>query len=186
MVQRTISAARSLDARSAPGRAAIWGGIAAMPFWASPRPAPGTQWRSGTISAAGSTSPVTLSFHPWRNSSVAADSLPETSGRPRVLPVLRASHGMGAHASVAAENRLDIVTIRIEHKRGVVIRPSQPGRPAFDAACVESGGVECIDLSPTFGCKGGMLFDGVWVVSIDPEDGIVETVADAVGPHFVG
>src|SRR5438270_6737615 len=31
-----------------------------------------------------------------------------------------------------------------------------------------------------------MLFDGVWVVSIDPEDGIVDTVADAVGPHVIG
>jgi hypothetical protein len=31
-----------------------------------------------------------------------------------------------------------------------------------------------------------MLFDGVWVISIDPEDGIIETVADAVSPRAVG
>jgi hypothetical protein len=40
------------------------GGTAAMPFWASPRPAPGMAWRSGTISAAGSRSQGTLSFRP--------------------------------------------------------------------------------------------------------------------------
>jgi hypothetical protein len=82
MVQRTISAARSLAARSAPGRAATWVGTAAMPSSASPRPAPGTVWRSGTISAAGSRSPGTLSFHPWRNSSDVAGSQPETHGGP--------------------------------------------------------------------------------------------------------
>jgi len=40
--------------------------------------------------------------------------------------------------------------------------------------------VESIDLSPSFGCKGGMLFDGVWMISINPEDRIIETIADAV------
>jgi hypothetical protein len=30
-----------------------------------------------------------------------------------------------------------------------------------------------------------MLFDRVWVVSIDPEDGIVETVTNPVGPHVM-
>jgi hypothetical protein len=44
-----------------------------------------------------------------------------------------------------------------------------------------AGGVECIDLGSGFGRKGGVLFDGVWVESIDPEHGIVETIADAVG-----
>src|SRR5450631_2889620 len=83
MVLRTISAARSHAARSAPGHAATWVGIAAMPSWASPKPAPGTVWRSGTISAAGSRSPGTLSFRHCRNSSAAADSQPDTHGCPR-------------------------------------------------------------------------------------------------------
>ena len=77
-LHRTISAARSLTTRSAPGRAAIWGGTAAMPFWASPEPAPDTAWRSGTISAAGSRSQGTLLFRLWRNSSDAAGSQPDT------------------------------------------------------------------------------------------------------------
>src|SRR5271157_2460021 len=83
MVQRTISAARSHAARSAPGHAAIWVAIAAMPSWASPKPAPGTVWRSGTISAAGSRSPGTWSFRHCRNSSAAADSRPDTHSCPR-------------------------------------------------------------------------------------------------------
>jgi hypothetical protein len=47
-------------------------------------------------------------------------------------------------------------------------------------------GVECVDLGSSFGCKGVTLFDGVWVISIDPEDGIIETVADAVSPRVIG
>jgi hypothetical protein len=46
--------------------------------------------------------------------------------------------------------------------------------------------VESIDLSPSFGCKGGMLFDGVWMISINPEDRIIETIADAVSPRIIG
>ena len=82
----------------------------------------------------------------------------------------------GIIASVAAEDRLDVVTIWIEHKRGVVFGPAQAGRPVFDPPSLEGGGVECIDLSPTFGGKRGMLFDRVWVVSIDPKYRIGETI----------
>jgi hypothetical protein len=31
-----------------------------------------------------------------------------------------------------------------------------------------------------------MLFDRVWVISIDPEEWIIETVADAVSPRVIG
>jgi hypothetical protein len=85
-----------------------------------------------------------------------------------------------------AEDRLDVVTICIEHKCSVVIRPVQTGRSVFDSACLEGGGVECIDLGSSFGCKGGMLFDGVWVISIDPEDRIIETVATPSVPALSG
>jgi hypothetical protein len=86
----------------------------------------------------------------------------------------------------AAEDRLDVVTIWIDHKCSVAIRPAQTGRSVFGSAYFEGGGVECIDLGSSFGCKGGMLFDGVWVISIDPEDKMIETVADAVSPRVVG
>src|ERR1700722_20645745 len=86
----------------------------------------------------------------------------------------------------AAEDRLDVVTIWIEHKCSVVIRPAQTGRSVFDSACLEGGGVECIDFGSSFSSKGSMLFDGVWVISIDPEDRIIEAVADAVRPRVIG
>src|ERR1700722_21029166 len=86
----------------------------------------------------------------------------------------------------AAEDRLDVVTIWIEHKCSVVIRPAQTGRSIFDSACLKGGGVECIDFGSSFGCKGSMLFDGVWGISIDPEDRIIEAVEDRVGARAVG
>jgi len=88
--------------------------------------------------------------------------------------------------SLASEDRLDIVAIWIEYKCGVVVRPAQAGSAVFSPAGPEGGGVECIDLRPALGCKGGMLFDGVRVVSIDPEYGVIETIADAVGPDVNG
>jgi hypothetical protein len=39
----------------------------------------------------------------------------------------------------AAEDRLDVVTIWIEHKCSVVIRPAQTGRSVFDSAWLERG-----------------------------------------------
>ena len=86
----------------------------------------------------------------------------------------------------AAEDRLDVVTVWIEHKCSVVIRPAQTERSVFGSACLEGGGVECIDFGSSFGCKGGMLFDGVWMISIDPEDRIIEAIADAVSPRVIG
>ena len=84
----------------------------------------------------------------------------------------------GIFGSVAAENRLDVVTIWIEHKCGIVIRSAQAGCPFLDAAGLEGRRVECIDLSPALGCKGSILFDGVRVVPIDPKYRIGETVAE--------
>jgi hypothetical protein len=36
--------------------------------------------------------------------------------------------------SIATEDSLDVVTVRIEHKCGVVIRPAQSGRSIFGSA----------------------------------------------------
>ena len=74
----------------------------------------------------------------------------------------------------ASEDRLEVGIIWTEHKCSVVIRPAQTGRSVFDSACLEGGGVECIDFCSSFGCEGCMLFDGVRVISINPEDGIIE------------
>ena len=64
---------------------------------------------------------------------------------------------MNVAASVAAEDRLDIVTVWIEDKCGIVVPPALAGRPVVGPACPEDGGVECIDLGLAFCCKGGML-----------------------------
>lgn len=45
--------------------------------------------------------------------------------------------------------------------------------------------MECIDLGSGFGQKGRMIFDGVWVVSIDPKNRIVDAVADAVSSQSI-
>jgi hypothetical protein len=107
--------------------------------------------------------------------------LPSADSRTAIVTLFNQLVGEGA-----AEDRLDVVTIWIEHKCSVVIRPAQTWRSVFGSACFEGGGVECIDLGSSLGRKGGMLFDGVWVISIDPEDRIIETVADAVSSRVVG
>jgi hypothetical protein len=86
----------------------------------------------------------------------------------------------------AAEDRFDVVTIWIERKCSVVIRPTQTGRSIVGSACLEGGGVESLDLGSRFGCKGGMLLNGVWVISIYPEDRILEAIADAVSSLVIG
>ena len=48
--------------------------------------------------------------------------------------------------SVASENRLDVVTVRIEHKRSVIIWSPRPRRPIIGPACLECGSIEGIDL----------------------------------------
>ena len=77
--------ARSPAARSAAARAAILAATAAMPSWALPRPAPSSASASGTISAAGSASQASASFHPCPTWSEVAASPPD---RPQVLPLL--------------------------------------------------------------------------------------------------
>ena len=57
-----------------------------MPSSASPRPAPSSAWRSGTISAAGFGFPVSASFRPCPVSSAVAGSPPDTAGCPGFCP----------------------------------------------------------------------------------------------------
>src|SRR5208282_1384982 len=52
----------------------------------SPRPAPSTAWRSGTISGAGSAFPARSSFRRCRHSFVAVGSRPDTGGCPGFCP----------------------------------------------------------------------------------------------------
>ena len=87
--------------------------------------------------------------------------------------------------SVATEDRLDVVTIRIEHKRSIILRPSQARGPIIRPTPIESGSVEGIDLSSTFRRKGGVLSHGVRMETINPEDGKADSVTDAIGPDIL-
>jgi hypothetical protein len=46
--------------------------------------------------------------------------------------------------------------------------------------------VESIDFGLALGDKGCVLFDGVWMVTINPEDWIVYAVSDRVSPRILG
>lgn len=107
-------------------------------------------------------------------------------GQPRSPVLPRADKLWLLIASITTVDGLPVVTVRIEHERGVVIRPARAGRPIVGPAGLEGDGVESIDLSPTLGCKRGMLFHGIWVVAIDPEDWIVHTVADTIATDVSG
>ena len=87
--------------------------------------------------------------------------------------------------SVTAEDRLDIVTVRIEHKRSVIIWPPQTRRTIIGSARLDCCSIEIIHLSPTFRRKGGMLPYAVRVESINPEYGKADSVTDAVGPNVL-
>jgi hypothetical protein len=54
------------------------------------------------------------------------------------------------------------------------------------SAGLQGGCVEGIDFGLALGDKGCVLFDGVWMVPIDPEDRIIYTVSDCVSPVFSG
>src|ERR1700757_3375201 len=85
--------------------------------------------------------------------------------------------------SLATKDRLDVVAIWIAYKCGIVIGLALTRRSVVSSACFDGCCVKCVDVSPTSGHKGGMLFDRVRRVSIDPVHRIFEAIANAVSPH---
>lgn len=88
-----------------------------------------------------------------------------------------------ANPSAASKHRLHVVAVRIEHERSVISRRvafPQPRLAIVDAARLESGGVECVDLGPVPGHETRVLPDGVRMEPIDPENGIIHTVSDGI------
>ena len=51
---------------------------------------------------------------------------------------------------------------------------------------LQGGRVESIDFGLALGDEGCVLFDGVWMVTINPEDRIVYTASDRVSPRILG
>jgi hypothetical protein len=86
----------------------------------------------------------------------------------------------------AAENRLNVIANRVKDECSVVVWSAKTGHSVFHTAGRERGCVEGIDFGCGFSCEGGVLFHRMWGESIDPEDGIFETVPDAIDPRTVG
>src|SRR5262245_63665559 len=78
-------------------------------------------------------------------------------------------------------NRFHVVAIRVHHERGVVARRAKSGSAVVGPSSLEGGGVEGLDLGSAFGRKGRMLLHAVWVKPVNPEDGVIDAVPDAIG-----
>jgi hypothetical protein len=117
-----------------------------------------------------------------------ADQLPVpnrcVSDRPQ--PPLEIDSG----PSATTEDRLHVVTVRIKHEGGVVDRRrlilARARCTVIGSTSLQGGSVESIDFGLALGNKGCVLFDGVWMVTINPEDWVLYTVSDRVSPRILG
>jgi hypothetical protein len=86
-----------------------------------------------------------------------------------------------------AANRLYVVTIRIEYECRVVAwwitfgGVAKPRCPIVYPARLQGGRVESIDLGAALGCERRMLLHAVWVKAVDPENRVIDSIANAVG-----
>jgi hypothetical protein len=98
----------------------------------------------------------------------------------------------GKRTSAAAENRLYVVAVRIEHEGGVVARRiafgsiAKPRRAVIGPACLHSSRMEGIDLGAVPGREGRMLLHAMWVKTVNPENRVIDTIANAIGSVVLG
>src|SRR5271156_990338 len=89
-----------------------------------------------------------------------------------------------------AANSLHVVALGIEYEGGVVAGRvafggvAEPGRAVVRASRFERGGMEGVDLGGVLRDEGGVVPHAVRVKPVDPEDRIVDSVANCVGPIF--
>jgi hypothetical protein len=59
-----------------------------------------------------------------------------------------------------------------------------PGQPVIDPAGLDGGGgrVEGVNPGTVPGHEGRMLLRFMWVKAVDPEDRVIDAIADAIGP----
>src|ERR1700686_2634556 len=90
--------------------------------------------------------------------------------------------------SAAAEDRLYVVAVGIEHEGGVVAGRlfAKPGRAVIGPARLQGGRVKGVDLSAAPGREGRMLPRVMGVKAVDPEHWVVDTITDAIGPVVRG
>ena len=79
-------------------------------------------------------------------------------------------------ASGAAEDRLYVIAVRIEHEGGIVARritfggATKPRRAIIGPARLQGGRAKGVDLGTVPGHEGRMLLHVMWVKAVDPED----------------
>jgi hypothetical protein len=95
-------------------------------------------------------------------------------------------------ASGAAEDRLYVIAVRIEHEGGIVARRitfggvAKPRWAIIGPVRLQGGRVKGVDLATVPGHEGCMLLHAMWVEAVDPEDRVIDTLADAIGPIVRG
>jgi len=85
-----------------------------------------------------------------------------------------------------AEDRLYVVAIRVQYEGGVVARPTKTGRTIIGPAFLQGGRVEGVDVSAVSGREGCVLLHAMWVKAVNPKDGVIDTVTDAIRPVVFG
>ncbi|SIT40134.1 hypothetical protein BN2476_240003 [Paraburkholderia piptadeniae] len=86
------------------------------------------------------------------------------------------------------KDSLDVVAVRIEHESSVVTRRiamlgvTVAGCAVIGAAGFQGCLVERVYLGATPRYKGSVLFHAMRVKAVNPENRVIEAVADAIGP----
>jgi hypothetical protein len=89
--------------------------------------------------------------------------------------------------SGTAEDCLQVVAVRVEHKGGVVARRITIGEVAkarwsvVDSARFQGGCVEGVNLGAVLACERRMLLHTMWVETVNPENRVIDAIADAIG-----
>jgi hypothetical protein len=99
-------------------------------------------------------------------------------------------HRLVAVRSSFPKNRFHVVAVRIEHEGGVIPRRVTEGRvtkswrAVISSACPQSRRIKRVDFGAAFGGEGSMLLHAMGVKAVNPENRVIETIADATGPGF--
>jgi hypothetical protein len=93
--------------------------------------------------------------------------------------------------SAAAENRLYVVAVWIENEGGVIARwiafggIAETRATVIDPARLQGSRVEGVDRGAIFGHEGRVLFHTMRVESVNPENRVIDAIADAIGPIVI-
>jgi hypothetical protein len=95
-------------------------------------------------------------------------------------------------SSVPTENSLYVIAVRIEYEgRVVTLRVTvgwiaKPRRTIIGSARLERGRIKGVDLGAALSSEGRMLPHTVGMKAVNPEDRVLDTIADAISPIVLG